>query len=205
MPYSFYVNGGSSSPSFNYFVLSGTSMATGVVSGAVADLLQKTPSLTPDQVKARLMKTAYKTFPQYSSVTDPTTGITYTDQYDIFTVGAGYIDLQAALQNTNVASGTAMSPSATYNSGYVYLSDDPSSVWNTSSTWANSAIWGSTEFATGAPTMNGSNALWGANAVWGSNALWGANGLWGSNALWGANALWGSNALWGANFAAGEQ
>jgi len=205
VPYSFYVNGGSSSPSSNYFVLSGTSMATGVVSGAVADLLKKTPSLTPDQVKARLMKTAYKTFPQYSSVTDPSTGITYTDQYDIFTVGAGYIDLQAALQNSSVASGTAMSPSATYNSGDVYLSDDPSSVWNTSSTWANSAIWGSTEFATGAPTMNGSNALWGANALWGSNALWGANGLWGSNALWGANALWGSNALWGANFAAGEQ
>ena len=205
VPYRFYVNGGSSSPSSNYFVLSGTSMATGVVSGAVADLLKKTPSLTPDQVKARLMKTAYKTFPQYSSVTDPTTGITYTDQYDIFTVGAGYIDLQAALQNSSVASGTAMSPSATYNSGDVYLSDDPSSVWNTSSTWANSAIWGSTEFATGAPTMNGSNALWGANALWGSNALWGANGLWGSNALWGANALWGSNALWGANFAAGEQ
>src|SRR5712691_4838567 len=145
VPYSYYVNGGSSLPSSSYFTLSGTSMATGVVSGAVADLLQKTPSLTPNQVKARLMKTAYKTFPKYSSVTDPTTGITYTDQYDVFTVGAGYVDLEAALINTDVAKGTAMSPVATYDakSGNVYLSDNRTAVWNTSSTWANPVVWGS--------------------------------------------------------------
>ena len=34
-------------------------MAAGVVSGVVADLLQKYPTLNPDQVKARLMKTAW--------------------------------------------------------------------------------------------------------------------------------------------------
>ena len=78
-------------------------MAAGVVSGVVADLLQKSPKLTPDQVKARLMLTAYKTFPQSSSTTDPTTGITYTDQYDIFTVGAGYVDVEAAMTSTAVA------------------------------------------------------------------------------------------------------
>ena len=55
-------------------------MATGVVSGVVADLLQKSPGLGPDQVKARLMKTAWKSFPAFSSTTDPTSGITYTDQ-----------------------------------------------------------------------------------------------------------------------------
>ena len=59
--------------------LSGTSMATPVVSGAVALMLQKEPNLTPDTVKARLMKTASKTFPVMSTATDPTTGQTYTD------------------------------------------------------------------------------------------------------------------------------
>jgi len=50
---------GSQFGSARYMKLSGTSMATPVVSGVAALLLQKTPSLTPDQVKARLMKSAW--------------------------------------------------------------------------------------------------------------------------------------------------
>src|ERR1035438_5798669 len=85
-----------------YYVLSGTSMATPMVSGAVALMLQQHPSLTPDQVKARLMKTATKFAPGYSTATDPVTGIVYTDEYDIFTIGAGYLNVPAALGNTDV-------------------------------------------------------------------------------------------------------
>ena len=44
----------------DYFTLSGTSMATPAVAGAVALMLQEQSTLTPDQVKARLMKTASK-------------------------------------------------------------------------------------------------------------------------------------------------
>jgi serine protease AprX len=54
-------------------------------------MLQQNPNLTPDQVKARLMKTAYKTFPVSSVAADPSAGLTYTSYYDLFTVGAGYI------------------------------------------------------------------------------------------------------------------
>src|SRR5260370_27879207 len=50
-----------------YFTMSGTSMATPVVSGAAALLLQKYPNLTPDAVKDKLMKTASKSFPAHSS------------------------------------------------------------------------------------------------------------------------------------------
>ena len=80
-----------------YFTLSGTSMATPVVSGAAALMIEKDPTLTPDTVKARLMKTASKAFPVMSTATDPTTGQTYTDFYDMFTVGAGYVNVAAAL------------------------------------------------------------------------------------------------------------
>ncbi len=217
VPYSFYVNGGSSASSSSYFTLSGTSMAAGVVSGVVADLLQKSPSLTPDQVKARLMKTAWKSLPAYSSTTDPTTGITYTDQYDVFTVGAGYVDVEAAITSTDVAKGTAMSPVASYNAtaGNVYLNDSSTAVWNTSSTWSNAAVWGSQQFVAGSPssTMSGSNVMWGSNALWGNNATWGSNvmwgtntnAMWGSNVMWGTNVMWGSNVMWGTNATGGEQ
>src|SRR5215471_6886925 len=52
------VNGTDGNP--DYFGLSGTSMATPVVSGTAALMLQEQSTLTPDQLKARLMKTASK-------------------------------------------------------------------------------------------------------------------------------------------------
>jgi serine protease AprX len=205
IPYSAYIYGGSSSPSKTYFELSGTSMATGVVSGAVADLLQAHPTLTPDQVKARLMKSASKTFPTTSSVYDPASGITYTSQYDVFTVGAGYVDLAAALASTELSSGSAMSPTAVYdsNTGNVYLTSDQSSIWGASQTWSGPAVWGNSQFT------GGSSIMWGANTTGGSSIMWGASGLWGSSIMWGANtssgfsAIWGNSIMWGASTGSG--
>jgi serine protease AprX len=53
VPWTYYEAAGNAGGSTYYFTLSGTSMATPMVSGAAALLLQKHPSLTPDQVKAR--------------------------------------------------------------------------------------------------------------------------------------------------------
>src|SRR5690348_15113125 len=68
--------------SANYLRLSGTSMATPVVAGAAALLIQKDPSLTPDQVKARLMKSAAKFLPRYSSGKDAITFAIFNSQSD---------------------------------------------------------------------------------------------------------------------------
>lgn len=43
----------------DYFILSGTSISTPIVSGVIAQLLQKRPSLTPKQVKAILKKNTF--------------------------------------------------------------------------------------------------------------------------------------------------
>ena len=60
----------------SYFKVSGTSMAAGVVSGAVADVLQVHPNWSPAQVKTTLMRKARPVFGVVSStgtISDPTT------------------------------------------------------------------------------------------------------------------------------------
>lgn len=71
-----------------YFRMSGTSMAAPMVSGAAALLLQDEPGLTPDQVKYRLMTTANKSW----------------KGYDAKKVGAGYLDIYAAVTSTTTES-----------------------------------------------------------------------------------------------------
>src|SRR5205814_1899090 len=84
-------------------------------SGVAALLLQQNPSLTPDQVKARLMTTAWQGFGQYTTATNLGTGVAFTIVQDMFAAGAGAVDAAAALSSTYLAPstlGSAMSPTA---------------------------------------------------------------------------------------------
>jgi serine protease AprX len=170
-------------------VLSGTSMATPMVSGAAALLLQQNPNLTPDQVKARLMKTASKSFPSTSIATDPTTGVIYTSQYDIFTVGAGYLDVWAALNNSDTlaAGNSAQSPTALYDS----LTGNVKLLFGSNVVWGDAIVWGS-------------NVVWGNAVIWGSNVVWGDAVIWGSNTTQGFYVVWGNAIVWGSGSVSSE-
>jgi hypothetical protein len=83
------------------------------------------------------MKTASKAFPAYSTVTDSTG--TYTDVYDIFTIGAGYLNVNSALQNYDTVYSSALSPQIQYNplTSLAYVMPNYNSVWwNTPATHA---------------------------------------------------------------------
>ncbi len=76
-----------------YFVLSGTSMAAAVVSGACALMLDQDPDITPDTVKTRLMLTAKR-----------------SKEYGPLWQGAGYISVIDALRCKITSADYAMSP-----------------------------------------------------------------------------------------------
>ncbi len=169
--------------SSNYFMLSGTSMATPVVSGAAALLIQQHPSLTPDQVKARLMKTATKTLNLYSVATDAHTLQQFNNQSDIFTIGAGYLNIAAALMNNDLVTMPALSPAvvrdpATNKFGIVR---NFSIMWGDSILWGDAAVFGNIVFTRLAVNATDDSVLWGDSICWGDSTTSGFSILWGDS------------------------
>jgi serine protease AprX len=144
--------------------------------------LQQNSALTPDQVKARLMKTATKNFPSVSYATDPVSGVTYASAYDFLTVGAGYLDILAALNNSDLAAKQALSPGTVYNA----------STRTVSMVSNSSVIWGS-------------SVAWGCSVVWGSSVIWGSSVVWADATPNGQSVIWGSSVVWADAFTSGGE
>ena len=171
VPMSYYAPSGASGMSSTYLQLSGTSMASPVVAGAAALLLQANPKLSPDSVKARLMVSADKW-------AAPAANGTPTGQADPCTYGAGYLDIPAALNSTVVATQPALSPTLTQDAqGNVYL--NASSI-----TSASHIIWG-----TGITDLH---------IIWGTSALSGTSTLTASHIIWGTS-VWADHIIWGTS------
>ena len=125
-----------------YFELSGTSMSAAVVSGMAAILIDADGTLTPDTVKARLMRSAEKRM-----------------DYNIFQVGAGFANLYAALQERGIALLPSRSPRAYLTPTGIVL-ETTDLLWGNPLSWNESSIWG------GDPLRN-TEEVGGDGAVWG--------------------------------------
>jgi serine protease AprX len=169
-----------------YMRLSGTSMATPIVAGAAALMLQKDPTLTPDTIKARMMKTAWKGYPGSSTAYDAQNR-SYFSQYDVFTIGAGYLDVNASMKSTDVVNGGSASPIASFNvtTGQATVSNSLSITWGNSITWGSSIVWGN-------------------SIVWGGNAVLSDSIIWGNSIVWGQGSINGNSIIWGQSIAAGS-
>ena len=143
-------------------------------------------------------------------------GVNYIAHNDVFTVGAGYLDIAAAVNDAKVSAvpaGTAKSPIAVFNpdTGAVHLVVDQTVLWGAGTTTAARFSGARTMFTARTPSpaealffgvrirTSGSTVLWGAGTPASSTVLWGANGPGANTVLWGADNTNGSTVLWGAN------
>jgi serine protease AprX len=192
-----YLLTGTRNPGYKpYLSLSGTSMASPVVAGTVALMVQANPKLTPNLVKAILQYTAQKY------------------HYDTMTQGAGFLNSLGAVELARYF--------AQARAGDHYPSNwqwSKQILWGNhrlkggvikpnGSAWATNIVWGTTD---------DENIVWGTlcgdceNIVWGTadaleNIVWGTVDD-GENIVWGTldgaeNIVWGTsgddeNIVWG--------
>ena len=156
-----------------YLSLSGTSMATPVVAGTVALMLEANPNLTPNAVKAILQYTAQ------SHSGD-----------SVFAQGAGFLNAKGAVRLARFF--------AAPETGVGYMRD---TIEGERVNWSRHIIWGNYRITGGVP-LPGSNA-WANNQTWGGlKTQTGQPVVWGArhdddNIVWSVNDD--GNIVWSVN------
>ncbi len=161
--------------SANYLELSGTSMAAPLVAATAAMMLEKDSTLTPATVKARLMRSARKI------------------DADATASGAGVLDITAALNETGVVYGEALSPlMARSEEGPVILVEDTAKLWG-DETWGAGFIW-----TDGYMWTDG--FMWTDGYVWTDGYMWTDGFVWTDAYIWTDGFLWTDSFMWTDGF-----
>ncbi|MBI1850988.1 MAG: S8 family peptidase, partial [Planctomycetes bacterium] len=145
-----------------YMRLSGTSMSTPVVTGAVALMLQKNPSLTPNAVKAVLMYTAQK-----------------MKRPNVFAQGAGYLNVEGAVR----LAGEIRGDSNQLATGSSWLRNGSVTVKPYSRIAGERILWGSS-------LLDGNRPVWGTNVDFPNTQFWGNGVTWDDAIMWAHTASW---------------
>ena len=169
-----------------YLSLTGTSMASPVVAGSVALMLQANPKLTPNLVKAILQYTAQN----YG--------------YDALTQGAGFLNTKGAVDLARFLKNPQ--PGQRYPTNHAW---SKTIIWGNhklksgvikpaGSAWAVSTVWGN------ARDFEGDNIVWGTRCSTPSceNVTWGTSQMDLDNIVWGTFSAEADNIVWGTAFEA---
>ena len=162
-----------------YLTMSGASMSTAVTSGAVAQLLQAQPRLTPAQVKFILQFTAQR-----------------LEGFGLIEQGAGSLNVPLAVALAE-SGDLADAPSSVLiggefvEAGELAFLSAKTPVVDGVSVWASSKLW------TGGRTASGNGVVWGGR-VGGNGVVWGGNKPGGNGVVWGGRVD-GNGVVWGGN------
>ena len=154
-----------------YFEMSGSSMASPIVAGTAALMLEQDPSLNPGTIKARLMMSARK-----PAVGDP------------LVTGAGSLDILAALRATGTVA-DAPSPAAIIDAQTGLIGFENTAVlWGNENfslmaLWPSSVIWSD-------PTAYYQSVVWTAGELWPSGEMWPTSELWPESEFWPEGEMW---------------
>ncbi len=194
-----------------YFRMSGTSQATGLVSGVVALMLELDPGLGPDDVKCRLLASARPALDDLGN-----------RSYSVFQQGAGMVDAYAAVFST--ATGCANRgldldaelagldsglPGTVHFGGranrdelgnyYLVGLDGDGYTWDGAFTfgggytWSDAAadglLWSDTQMLTGG-TVQVDGLLWADGFTWTDGLLWSDGQVVGDGFVWADSYVW---------------
>ena len=174
-----------------YITLSGTSMSSAVVAGAVALLLEANPALRPWETKLALQLTSSR-----------------VDGAGLIESGAGSLNIAAAVAlvggEATELPHTVISDETIVPGGLAYGTlRDPQGlpdtllvsgkilVWGANTVTADILVWGAT-------TVTADILVWGANTVTADILVWGANTVTADILVWGANIVTADILVWGA-------
>ncbi len=165
----------------DYMTLSGSSMATAVVSGAVAQLLQASPSLSPNEVKFALQFTAQ-----------------HLDGFGIIEQGAGSLNvpLAVALAETKGLQTIPVSDKiggGSVEAGLIVFGE--TIVWGGRGVDANTIVWGgrgvdANTIVWGGRGVDANTIVWGGRGVDANTIVWGGRGVGCQHRSCGADAAW---------------
>lgn len=174
-------------PTEMHFEMSGTSQAAAVVSGIAALMLQQDRSLTPDDVKCRLMSTAR-----------PALNADGRLAYSVFQQGAGLVNAMDAVyssatgcanQGLDIARDLAGEqhyggPANMDDLGrfYVMEVEEPGD--------GNDYDSGETEM------LNGDGYVWSRGYIWGQGFIWSQGYVWSQGFIWSQGYIWGQGYVW---------